>query len=171
MKKTTILCLMFLLPFYNSQAQEISYEEAKSIAVNFFKSQEGKSIPKVDTLMTYRFHDQLSKALINPKRFAFFIFDRIDDNGYVIVSSEKRSKPVLAYSKTSNFCGLNLGKQILLNQYLSEISDLSSSTLTSGQKGASYEFVEETSPLLSGIEWNQMPAPYNSVSQIWERSD
>jgi hypothetical protein len=84
-------------------SQEITYVEAKQIAIDFFnspnKEQKSSSTVKVDSFATYFIN---SHELKNQSP-AFYIFNRADSAGFVIISGDKRVKSIIAYSNSSIF--------------------------------------------------------------------
>jgi uncharacterized protein (TIGR02145 family) len=169
MKAIFILMCMFFLMFKLS-AQVISYDEARQKAQKFFfatdkssQSLKSASVVKVDTFATYYTKiDNKLKSAGQKEEPAFYIFNRTDKPGFVIVSGDKRVKEIIAYSNSNVFIDPNLGLQALLNQYVEEISYAIENNLPEINEVYDFTQYESGTWLLGDIEWGQSPAPFNS---------
>jgi hypothetical protein len=166
--KRNLLAFFFLLFFSPLFSQVVTYEQARETAVAFFKDKDYKkndlksaSRVVVDSLMTVRMgsFSPLKSATAQAEP-AFYIFNRQDSPGFVVVSGEKKITGILAWSDNNRICGINPSQQWLFDQYVGEIA------LSKSLNVSSLEIVqpdlEVLEPLLRKIEWNQTPAPYNS---------
>ena len=168
MKKITLLLLLFILLTGPLFSQVIPADRAKYKAITFFKELERKANPlksastvnvELFTTFTDVSRDGLKSAVLKEEP-AFYIFNRNDQPGFVIVSAEERISDIIAWSDKSGICEINPAQQLLFDQYVKEValaraSNLSSPAIFSAGK-------EVLEPLLKNIEWNQSPAPYNS---------
>jgi len=101
------LSILFYISFVGFlESQEISQERAKLVAQNMYKhiNQDRESISlefvySVKSLATNRESNQLRYE----NRPLFYIFNTKNDNGFIIVSGDTRTKPILGYSISSRF--------------------------------------------------------------------
>lgn len=147
-------------------AAEVGYEEALHRAERFFAELDGGAALKsgravqCDTFMTWpvRYPAPL-KSAPRQRETAFYIFNRLDRPGFVILSAESSVKEVLAWSATSDICALPPQLEALLSQYALETGLARAYGITSPEtvQGAAAE------PLLKDIRWNQNPDPFNTL--------
>ena len=129
MKKVVITTIL-MLSYVVSQAQEISYDEARIIAIEFFNTSykskgiiQPTSTVEVDSFQTYFIQrSELVKGDTDQKIPALYIFNRSDLPGFIIVSGEARVRKIIAYSLSGKMVHINPGLNDLLNQYAREIS-------------------------------------------------
>jgi hypothetical protein len=96
MRKIGILLSMVLILNFHLFAQTVEKEEAETIAKIFLNMEDGKRLKNnlvVESQYTHT--DQNGEALYHVFNF--------DNGGFVIVSGDKRTQPVLAYSTTNKF--------------------------------------------------------------------
>lgn len=171
MKKIAIffICLFLVLKL---SAQVISYSEAKQLASSFFltsdkipRSLRSATTLKIDSFATYYTSNlKLLRSTGQSQEPVFYIFNRIDKPGFVIVSGDVRIKKIIAYSNSSSFCTPNPSLQELLNSYVSQISYAKENNVTGIENvDLDYSTNFEDSWLLNDIEWNQSPDPYNTL--------
>lgn len=161
-KQTALLMLCGLLPFL-SHAQQRSKLESKQIAEKFANSNSFSR--KFSDLKLHTLSSSISsnKELKNGRE-AYYIFSApVNEDGFIIVSGDKRMPNVLAYSDENSFDSDNIPPNVLYwldcytKAYLS-IDKLdvppTGQTLTTNNKGVA--------PLLEGNKWNQGD-PYNRL--------
>lgn len=158
---------MILFSFYGI-SQQVSENTAKTVAKNFLEeklySASKKSIPKIV------FKTTTSKA----KESNYYIFNTENQQGFVIVSANKKAYPILAYSLKNNFPTSNMPPEVaewldLYNLQIKNINKLKISAdkkvLLAWDKYSSETFIpahktlKETSltdiPPLISTTWNQ----------------
>jgi hypothetical protein len=168
--KRYIVFLVLNFLWFNVSAQEISFEEARQKAKEFFfatdktpQSLKSASGVEVDTFATYyTTYDNQLKSAGQKEEPAFYIFNRTDKPGFVIVSADKRIREVIAYSNTGVFYDPNPGLKTLLNQYVEEISYAKENNINANTITYDFYVPYNGDWLLKSIEWDQIPAPYNS---------
>jgi hypothetical protein len=152
----------------NLNAQEISYSEARTTALEFFSNINKNTLtlksaitPQIDSFATFFIGAdkiKLSKGIDIP---ALYIFNRVDVPGFVFVSAENRSKKILAYSVVNNITRIPPALNNLIAQYTKEIlllKELNCQVITEPSKSET-----GVGPLLENIRWNQSPTPYNTL--------
>lgn len=144
MKKIFAFC--FLLGIVSQiAAQNVNREEAYAKASQFFSSKGKKD---VQYFLTEKQNNQP----------VYYIFNA--ENGYAVVSADKRSIPILAYSLENQFDGesVNPAVQMWLDSYKNQIADLKSNNtnfvhplwISNENKNG----ITEVKPLLSSF-WGQ----------------
>ncbi len=91
MKRVFLLLFFFLLLFNWLDAQQVDYDKAKQVAVNFLAHKS----PSQDWKAELR--------QVNPPDYPFYVFSSSEAKAFVIVSSNEGMYPVLAYSLESDF--------------------------------------------------------------------
>lgn len=167
MKKLRLTAL-FLLSAVYVFAQPVEFEEARSRAEAFFAGRDAGAGLKagplvvVDTLLTWRIpHRAELKSATAVAEPAFYIFNRLDREGFVVISAERRVREVVAWSMTSRMCGIAPQMKPLLDRYAAEIALARELDVTPpGELKGAGMAVE---PLLENISWNQSPDPFNTL--------
>lgn len=100
--------LFFFVLFFSSPfllAKEITVEQAKKMAVSFFSE---TMRTRGGTLQLQLVWDGESIATRSGAVPAFYIFNRVDSDGFVIVSGDDAAMPILGYSFSSHFVAENM---------------------------------------------------------------
>lgn len=146
-------------------AQVRSADDAQKLADAFWPMSKGGE--NLEQKMVYTESDSVSS---HPY---FYIFNRGDNQGFIIISGDERSKKVLGYSDTGRFDVDNVPSEMRawLRVYQKELKDLALTTdsllkmnlermvLSKGR--ASNAFAPSVSPLLGDINYSQS-YPYNA---------
>lgn len=121
--KNLISNIFCLLVISSSIAAPIDSSEAKQLAISFIENQLGSSADNVNLLQT---HFQNTR---NQRQSAFFICNF--DHGFVIISGNNATIPILAYSTENSFDGTDMpeGLQVLLQSYQSQIESIDDSNI------------------------------------------
>jgi hypothetical protein len=168
MNKKFLLTFLLLSSGFLTYSQEVSFDQAKNKAISFFRDIDNKnfnlksgSVAGVDLFRTFTVGPQpfLKSASIQSEP-AFYIFNRTDKPGFVIISAEEKITDIIAWSDQSGICEVNPSQKLLFDQYTKEIA--MAKTLNVSSRAVVESSQEVTEPLLRKIEWNQAPAPYNS---------
>lgn len=90
---------------------------------------------------------------------AYYVYNNNENNGFVVVSGDERTVPILGYSDKRAFESANVpeGLRFMLNQYAAEMESLDKNSVAKASAGSSREPV--IYPILS-TEWGQF-APFN----------
>ncbi len=172
-----ITSLFFLIISFSVLAQHVSEETALIVAKNFYNERQQLVFKKAQTNIKFVQPQKTKKALSDN----FYIFNTEDNTGFVIVSANKKSYPVLGYSFSGSFSEENIPTEVgewmkMYDEQIQQLKSLktsaSSKTSQAWEKYSSTAFktttnklVEEplfdVAPLLS-TTWNQ-GAYYNAL--------
>lgn len=112
----------------------------------------------------------------NDSIVCYYVYNRGENNGYIIVSGDDRATPILGYSDSGNFDFSVIPENFKnwLSFYEGELKSLGQdnskgTTLIKSDSPKKVKqintFATSISPLLGGIKWNQ-DAPYNDLCPI-----
>lgn len=154
-------------------SKPIDQEKALSLAKEFYKSQENTQIRgnnDSDLSLIYACKD-LQLRGENDNAY-YYIFNKTNEEGFIIISGDDKVKTVLGYSDKCNYDPDNLPDNLryLLNRYEEEIKlIINKENKISGYPHAilssNKDYKEAIEPLLGGITWNQ-DSPYNELCPI-----
>ena len=158
MEKRFLLVLgVALISWSMIQAEQVSENKALGIAAQFMKHRGLGLIAATQPTRMMR-HNAAT-----PQSCAYYVFNAQKDKGFVIVSGDDRTEPVLGYSDKGNFDPANVPEnmQALLDQYVEEIAMLDAGVITQDkpQVNARPKNINAVSPLLSS-QWAE-GAPFN----------
>ncbi len=171
MKKVFFSFLMIFLSLNLVFGQSVSENEAKNIAKNFLVSSSSASLvmqkapTKINDLNLV--YEKVDKEQVTDK--LFYVYNIKGDNGFVIVSADKRTKSILGYSHTGKFDKNKIPSNLSywLDNYANEIvyakkhlKEVSDKEFTTSPMARVAQKTTEVSPLLETINFNQ-DAPYN----------
>jgi len=173
--KKIIFSWIFVFAFIGSTpALNRSKEEALQLATSFFSS--SHSIQK-------SFNSGKAPRVAYTKKFrrasgdsipCFYVFNKGDNNGFVIISGNDRAKQVLGYCDNGSFDINTIPDNFKkwLTFYESELKSLDQQELVSASNSVSLSkvatqntFATSVSPLLGSIMWDQ-GAPYNNLCPL-----
>ena len=102
--KYIVLLLCNLLPSLLF-ADNVTVGQAESLAINFFKTgaQTRSASPQVQ--LVWNSEGTATRSTESP---AYYVFNRTDENGFIIVSGDDIAMPVLGYSFKSGFTADNM---------------------------------------------------------------
>jgi Peptidase C10 family. len=176
--KTHIFFSLLLILNISIYAKSRSSAEALSIANSFYQSSittksisTKSSTDNVGLTLAYSCTDGIATRSSNENAY-YYIFNRGDNNGFIIISGDDRAKSVLGYSDSGSFSATVIPENFKnwMSSYQKELKALaaisedatstmqSSSVLSATTKAIS--FSTSISPLLGTIAWNQL-SPYN----------
>ncbi len=176
--KTHIFFSLLLISNISIYAKSRSSAEALSIANSFYQSTiTAKSVStksstnNVGLTLAYSCTDGIATRSSNENAY-YYIFNRGDNNGFIVISGDDRAKSVLGYSDSGSF-SLNVMPENFKNwmssyqkelKALAAISDDATSTVQSSSVLSATikttSFSTSISPLLGTIAWDQL-SPYN----------
>lgn len=171
--RRVIFSLLFLLIIPEVRSQVICYEEAKRRAEEFFNHSERRERPLksgslacADTLLTICAPGESpGQGGLNPasgrQEPLLYIFNRLDGEGFVILSADERVGDVLAWSSDSRICEVIPPMKVLLDQYSREIVFAREKDIEGGTR-LKYALTAR-SPLLGNVGWSQGPDPFNTL--------
>ncbi len=160
-----MMCLWAATPV---SAQVREADAAQRLADSFWPMKRGGENAKPE--MVYTEQDTVSKHPF------FYIFNRGENQGYVIISADERSKKIIGYSDTGTFDPENVPAEMrawlrVCRQELQQLSvtpdsllkmDLGQFVLSKGRSKGSQAFAASVSPLLGQINYSQS-FPYNAL--------
>lgn len=158
MKQSVLLLFLGLAISGSTAAQEISEQQARQIASRFFA---GKGLGSPASL-TYR-----AKAA-ESSYSDYYVFNRGNGGGYVIVSGDDRAYEVLGYSDTGNFNYADAPRHIkdFLDGYAREIRYIRQQPETKRVSPMKSPHFTPAKPLLGDIAWDQTD-PYNLMTPYY----
>lgn len=155
-----------------TRANARSEADAKALADSFWPKSRGAA--QVTQTLT---HTERDSADNHPY---YYVFNRGNDQGFIIISADSRSKKVLAYSDSGSFdvdgapeqmkawmrgCKTELGSIDLMPDSLLKM-DLGERVLSKGKARESQSFASEVRPLLGSINYSQ-EFPYNNMCPVF----
>ena len=165
MRRLLIFLSALLATMANVQAQVVSELEARQYASQFFQEMDAVSKQPSRHHGTQKLSILKRSATVadNEASPAYYIFNRGDDGGFVIVSGDKRtSHSILGYSATGTFrteeAPANI--QAWLDGYAEQITALRQSALTAVRQPMTAPGYPVVEPLIT-TTWNQ-DEPYNA---------
>ncbi len=157
---------MLLLPMWIS-AQERSVNEAASVAAAFMNEQPSLAPGRKSVCTANAMTLVHTRAKKNSSKPAYYIFNRENNGGYVIVSGDSRTEDVLVYSEEGQFDPnhINPNFKFWLNYLQEEISMANDSNAV--DKSVPRKATTAIAPLLKNqdgeeIGWYQLE-PYNQL--------
>lgn len=154
-----LVTILFAALAVSAGARQISPDEAASIASKFFNPA-SRSSEKVAV-------SQATDKTVSPDSpQPYYVFNGQDNSGFVIVSGDDRTRPILGYSDAGNFDFNNLPPQLewLLGEYANEIEALASSPETSAYTASADDTRAPIEPLIK-THWGQ-DEPFNNSSPL-----
>ena len=93
MRKKTLLTILSFLPLYTTYAERVPIDQALEAATNFSKQISGLQLRSSQYM-------QLAYTAKSELRFGgdntyFYVFNRGNNNGFIIISGDDRTLPVL----------------------------------------------------------------------------
>jgi len=115
MIKLKLFLLLFVFSFF-ANAQKVTINNAETVAKNFYYEHTGvkQNSIIIENVIPYT----------NGKDVTFYIFDIVENNGFVIVSAEYAYEPIIGYSDNSIFKLQGIPENIksLFNEYSKKIT-------------------------------------------------
>lgn len=168
--KKTALTFLYLLCAFQLCAEPISQATARATAHKFFLS---KGLSMKSSGAAYRASRKASPTAVNSAYY--YVFDADEGRGYVIVSGDDRTAPILGYVDRGTFCADSLPDNMRswLQLYADQIMSLDSPDATTPAKSpvrkAAQSVRHAIKPLLASL-WNQGD-PYNDQTPLYTGSD
>ena len=160
MKKTLLLILFATAMVAQLWAAPIDYQQAKARAAAFLKEQGGVALLAGEQAV----HRGVRKAGKYVNQAAYYVFNADEANGFVIISGDDRTAPVLGYSSEGTFDATRIpdnfrGWLQACEEFVSRL-DASDVALSSTVEHAA------VAPLLT-TQWDQ-GAPYNKACPVYQ---
>lgn len=158
--------ISFLLIFIvvAANARQISQDEAKSVAAEFFSKVRTTHLANYHSLRTVQKATARTKAETQP----YYVFNAADNAGFVIISGDDRARKILGYSNKGSFDFDNMPPQLasLLEQYgrMLETIPASQQQDPSWKQTSIFSTSNTVAPLIK-TKWDQNK-PYNNLCPI-----
>lgn len=158
-------------------SEPIDREKAILLAKEFYQKQEvGKirSNNNPELSLAYACKDMQLRG--QGEKAYYYIFNKVDEEGFIIISGDDKAKTVLGYSDSGNYDSENVPDnfQYLLDYYKEAMSEImekkdSKRLIDIRSDNLVPEFDPYINPLLANIAWNQS-SPYNYFCPMDGRS-
>lgn len=168
--KFVLLILGVLFSHFQLLADEVKKEMAKIVAENFFNQTLilNQLSPIGEELVLLL--PKKSSGPVNSEKELFYVFNAENNRGFVIVSAEDQTEPILGFALEGNFTGENFPpafskwmeeykKQILFIRRNNLRADLDTQNKWKELMGLSFKYsgsLKSVAPLVS-TKWDQMP--------------
>lgn len=169
----TFLFLFITNGFSKSRTTSEALNIASSFSQKYQSLTKGVSSGSTALKLAYTCADSIATRSLNGNVY-YYVFNKGEDNGFVIVSGDDRAKEILGYSDSGNFNSASLPSNFLawLGFYQKEMKSLMDQpeavTTSTVQLNApaintrQTTFATSVAPLLGGIKWDQ-GSPYNNL--------
>lgn len=172
MKNYYFIGIMLFLFNLNLSAKIRTKEAAEEIAGSFFSQNvtTSQKIPSASTKINYipKITDNAGQSNVE----AFYVFNRGENNGFVIIAADDCAKTILGYADSGSFDYNTIPENLKywLQMYENEINTISGTAdmqpiQTASKSKSVSNHTESVSPLLGNIKWNQ-GSPYNQLCPV-----
>jgi hypothetical protein len=161
MKRFTFMMMILFLVITVSSGKSITNEEARQKAVTFLQ-QRGLNIQNDIQLKK----KCLKKTQTSKKEATYFVFNVNDDKGFVIVSGDDRTAPIIGYTTEGNYDENELPENFKswIQAFSDQIEALDNTHVTSSSNAVATH--SAIAPLLA-TKWNQS-SPYNNKCPLYQ---
>ena len=146
-------------------------EQAAVIASEFFSHSQANPIQRmrraaVATTSTQDVEWVYTQYQINETTPAVYVFNAIDEQGFVLVSAEDNARAVLGYSDEGHIDAQNIpaNMRVWLQMYADELARATKAPAAADAQ-RTVEYYPVVEPLIGNVAWNQ-DAPYNNHCPI-----
>lgn len=169
MKNLLLICIG-AISFTLAKAENVTQDKAAEMAKTFFANQNKLRSENTDIKLKLvwcgKNENQLRSEGITP---SFYVFNRTDSPGFVIISGEDSTFPILGYSNSKAFKATDMPDNLssLMNSYEEQIKSIRSnsydfqSDYNEAWMHPERFFTNNQSLILTTAEWDQND-PYNS---------
>jgi len=178
MNKHALLFFVFICFTNILQAKNRTASEATQLAVEFMNHSVGaikKAPTAISPVLTLAYSSK-QKMKANDNGTYYYVFDKGNENGYIIISGDDRAKTILGYTDEGHFdiAALPENLKYWLSFYENEIKSLPDSSSQSSAvprntvstvKSNTTSYSSTIAPLLGNIKWDQY-SPYNNQCPI-----
>lgn len=156
MRKTLLLALLLVFTCVQVQADPVSLQKARSQAAAFLL-QQGLTLAQADAPSVHQGVRRSGKFAMHP---AYYVFNAADNAGFVVVSGDDRTAPILAHTQRGAYDAARLPQNLkswfeACEEYITHLdANNQLATRSSVERQA-------VAPLMS-TQWDQ-GAPYNAA--------
>ena len=156
--KTSLLSLLLVAICLQAEAGPIDIHQARGLAAQFLKSHHPEAQLEDDTFAPTR--KRMGGADAGAELPVYYVFNAVDDAGFVVVSADDRTSPILGYATFGRFDATAMppNVQAWMDGYAQQIAAMDSYAESLQHEG---EGRAPIAPLLT-TQWNQT-APYNDM--------
>jgi len=169
-----LICFANVLPAKNRTASEAT--QLAGVFLNQSANAAKRSPAIISPVLKLAYSSSRQKMTSVENGVYYYVFDKGNENGYIIISGDDRAKAILGYTNEGHFdmAALPENLKYWLTFYENEIKSLpDSSTLTTLSASSSLlkekrivaSTVSSVAPLLGNIKWNQ-GSPYNNQCPV-----
>lgn len=164
MKKLYFLVVLMLLMGTSLQAKQIDVKKAQNIAENFFQQQSLTRANSGELRLAYTATDNASATRSASSANLFYVFDRGEANGFIVVAGDDNMRPVLGYTCSGSFDinTANDGLQWWISAITAKAKAVADGTDTSVYSATRSSSAVE--PIVK-THWNQS-SPYNNLCPV-----
>ena len=155
--KASLLSLLLVAICLQAEAGPIDIHQARGLAAQFLKSHHSEAQLERDAFSPTR--KRMGGADAGTELPVYYVFNAADDAGFVVVSADDRTAPILGYATSGRFDATAIPPHVeeWMETYAQQIAALDAYVTTSEQVSDARAPI---SPLLTTL-WNQ-DAPYNA---------
>ena len=178
MKRILLLFFVFVCFSNILTAKKRTVAEATQLAGLFINSSSSgtQKVPSITGFKLTLVYSSLKQKLSSENDAYYYVFEKGNDAGYVIVSGDDRAKTILGYTDEGHFdiSALPENLKYWLSFYENEIKSLpdisvqttvNDTNTLSKVKSISTSTLSAVAPLLGNIKWNQ-GSPYNNFCPV-----
>ena len=165
--KPYIVLLLLFLPLLSS-AQRVDESSARQRAQTFLQQRGKTLLPSQRAMRVAAEGSTHAHPQTAPSAPAdYYVFNVGKDEGFVVVSGDDRTPPILGYADRGSISTTHLpdGLQFLLSVYSEELASLSSSSPSSGSPAASQSSTRLPIAPMVQTRWNQGAPYYNDCPE------
>ncbi|BEG98530.1 thiol protease/hemagglutinin PrtT [Bacteroides sedimenti] len=170
MRNTIASLFLFISTVFTGYSQPRTYTEVQNIASEFYKRIQGTPATRTSA-STFKLAHKAASLNIDSQtnnNVYYYVFNAGSQNGFVIISGDKRAKEILGYSFSGDFSIDSIPKnlQSWLSGYQKEIQYLMNNSEESTLSTSTLNITPRTSdvssvlPMLGQTKWDQ-GSPYN----------
>lgn len=178
MKKNLLLFFVFVCLTNVLSAKNRTAAQATYLAGEFINNSVSamKKVPTTgNSILTLAYSSTRQKVSTTENETYYYVFNKGNETGYVIISGDDRAKTILGYTDEGHFdmAAIPENLKYWLSFYENEIKSLPDSslqtTVSTTNTPSNVKSVSSTlstvAPLLGNIKWNQ-GAPYNNLCPV-----
>lgn len=156
--------ILFFLYSMLSYANPVDISTAQKIAKSFYTSKVNSASAKIKSSLPLELKLAYT-ASEKDSQNSYYIFNRENQNGFIIISGDDRTTPILGYADSGSFDYNTIPDNFKywLNCYQKAIGNLSDKAFTS--RTNTEEVLTPVEPLLGNIAYNQ-DTPYNNLCPV-----
>ncbi len=159
--KTLLISFLLAVPNLHALAGPIDLHQARGLAAQFFKEHHPEAQLENDAFAPT--HKRMGVTTAGTETPVYYVFNATDEAGFVVVSGDDRTAPILCYSTSGSFDATAMPPHVQqwMETYAQQIEALDAYALQAEQVSDERPAI---SPLLTTL-WNQ-GSPYNDACPL-----